>query len=275
MSDKDKRKNLPLPSILSSIRNVGRSSIFQQQEQTRLHVSQRNEFKPLMTEAASPLDSKASVGSSPSKRRLPSHVSRFFEKVQSMPMFERNKNRFQRRERGRRRGFQVDLPPKFILYTIFVFIVLPLILGSFFLMRQVFFESLKEDESHPLHKKQPRLRSHSENITLDNQHEGRDHGSNSTKTESHQKLGNADSMGVPELEDSLHDVLIEGSNDGHFEDETILKINSTDAEISTANIEGSSNENEIGKENITHDNATVFLATDSTELDHVVESDFN
>ena len=193
-----------------------------------------------------------------------------------MPMFERNKNRFQRRERGRRRGFQVDLPPKFILYTIFVFIVLPLILGSFFLMRQVFFESLKEDESHPLHKKQPRLRSHSENITLDDQHDGRDHGSNSTKAESHQKLGNTDSLGVQEVEDSLHDVLIEGSNErGYFEDETILKINSTDAEISTANIEGSSNENEIEKAYIAHDNATVFLATDSTELDHVVESDFN
>lgn len=274
MSDKDKRKNLPLPSILSSIRNVGRSSIFQQQEQTRLHVSPRHEFKPLMTEAASPPDSKAPVGSIPSTRRIASNVSRFFEKVQSMPMFERNRNRFQRRERGRRRGFQVDLPPKFILYTIFVFIILPLILGSFFLMKQVFFGSLKEDESHPLHKKQPRLRSHSENTTVNDQHDGRDHGSNSTKAESHQALGDIDSLGVQELEDSMHDLLTEGSiQHGHFEDETILKINSTDAEISTANIEGSSNENET--KNIAHDNATVFLATDSPELDHVVESDFN
>ena len=139
-------------------------------------------------------------------------------------------------------------------------------------MKQVFFGSLKEDESHPLHKKQPRLRSHSNNTTVDDQHDVRDPGSNSTKAVSNHALGNTDSLVVQELEDSLHD--IEASiQRGHFEDETIPKINSTEAEISTANIERSSNE--IENENIAHDNATLFLAKDSPEMDNVVESEFN
>lgn len=39
-----------------------------------------------------------------------------------------------------------------------VFIILPLLMGSFFLARTVIFGSLKEDEEHPLHKKMPRIR---------------------------------------------------------------------------------------------------------------------
>lgn len=143
MSGKDKGR-IALPSMLSSIRNAGRSSLYSQ-----------HEVQPFVTEP-SPI--------SPQNQNLPrtKSINAFINNVQSMPLFERNKQRFTKRISSRRlgkKGFKVDLPPKFILYIIFIFIVLPLLLGSFFLMRQILFGALKEDESHPLHKKQPHLRN--------------------------------------------------------------------------------------------------------------------
>jgi len=89
--------------------------------------------------------------------------------IQAMPLFEKHKHRFQRRDKKNRgkRGFTVEVPPKILLYTIFVFIILPLLLASFFLVRLIFFGSPKEDELHPLHKKQPHLRGHNNGTEVD------------------------------------------------------------------------------------------------------------
>lgn len=132
----------------------------------------------------------------PSSIRRNKSMTRLFERVQAMEVFQKNKQRIRRlRQRNRGRGFKVDLPPKFLMYTIFIFIILPLLLGSFFLARTVLFGSLKEDESHPLHKKQPHLRKPN-NITdstrtIDDTFPGGGNIFNVTETETKQDpLGN-------------------------------------------------------------------------------------
>lgn len=155
---KGKGKPAPLPSILSSIRNAGRAQIYQQQQ----------EVQPLMIDTESHSQSQ-----SPSFLRRNKSMTRIFERVQSMQLFENNKKRFRKlrsRNFNRNRGFKVDLPPKFLLYTIFVFIILPLLLGAFFLVRTVLSGELKEDEEHPLHKKHPhfRARNHTSSAHMGN-----------------------------------------------------------------------------------------------------------
>lgn len=146
-SSKGKNASVPLPSILSNIRNAGRSSALYQQNNNG-----QTEMQPLMIDGSEARSSTHTIHRSNS-------VNQMFEKFQSMEVFKRSKQRVRRlRQRHRVRGFQVDLPPKFLVYTIMVFIILPLLMGSFFLARTVIFGSLKEDEEHPLHKKMPRIR---------------------------------------------------------------------------------------------------------------------
>ena len=61
-----------------------------------------------------------------------------------------------RREKKRIRSrFAVNVPTRLIVHLIVVFFLIPLTLGTFFLIRALFF-GLKEDEDHPLHKKIPK-----------------------------------------------------------------------------------------------------------------------
>jgi len=239
MSDQDKRKNLPLPSMLSNLRNVGRSSIYQQ-EPTR--ASPRYEIQPLMIESSPP----AATNNITSARRIGNHVYRFFDNVQNMPVFERNKNKFRRRERGRRKGFKVDLPPKFIIYTILIFIVLPLILGSFFLVMQLS-GSLKEDESHPLHKKQLRFRSNTNSTQVDGQN------ANFTETTTHlESPVNA----THKVEDSI-------SSEYDYVVVPITNVTATVTDLPSKDIEGdiSANADDAGV------NATIVVTTGSPRED--------
>ncbi len=144
--EQDKKKNgsVPLPSILSNIRNAGRSS----------NMYQKNEVQPLMVDSGAETSSPPPSHSNTIRRNK--SMTQLFERVQAMEVYQKGRQRIRRLgQRNRARGFQVDLPPKFLVYTIMVFIILPLLLGSFFLARTILFEGLKEDASHPLHKKQP------------------------------------------------------------------------------------------------------------------------
>lgn len=141
MSGKDgKGKNLPLPSILSNIRNAGKSSMYT--------APSKIEMQSLITDenAVSPSNKMSTL------KRVSSKGMLIFDKMQNIPLFDKaNRPRFRRRDR--RKGFKVELPPKFLLYTIFVFIVLPLIMGIMFIVRQITYGKIIEDEEHPLHKK--------------------------------------------------------------------------------------------------------------------------
>jgi hypothetical protein len=196
MSDNEKGKNLPLPSIFSNIRNAGRSSIFQQHDATS-----RNrplEIEPLVSELSSLPPSPSSIPSS--KRRNTSSFSFLLDKVQSMPMFDKSRSRIRSRSSKRsKRGFKVDLPPRFLLYTIFVFIVCPLVLGGFFLVKQILFGSLQEDETHPLHKKKPHLYTGA-NVTNNSYTSNVVTGDNMTESTSNQRLQNSESSAEKELE---------------------------------------------------------------------------
>mmetsp|Transcript_5030 Transcript_5030/g.9563 ORF Transcript_5030/g.9563 Transcript_5030/m.9563 type:complete len:249 (-) Transcript_5030:1059-1805(-) len=146
MNDNEKRKNIPLPSLFSNIRNAGRSSL------------RPLEIEPLMSELSSSPPSPSHILPT-SKRRNASSLSLLFDKVQAMPLFDKSRTRIPLSHSNKRnkRGFKVDLPPKFLLYTICVFFVLPLVLGGFFIVKQILFGSLQEDEAHPLHRKKPHL----------------------------------------------------------------------------------------------------------------------
>ena len=141
MSGKDgKGKNLPLPSILSNIRNLGKSSMYTAPSKIEMQslIPDENVVNP--TNKMSTL------------KRVSSKGMLIFDKMQNIPLFDKaNRPRFRRRDR--RKGFKVELPPKFLLYTIFVFIVLPLIMGIMFIVRQITYGKIIEDEEHPLHKK--------------------------------------------------------------------------------------------------------------------------
>lgn len=119
-----------------------------------------------------------------------------------MPMFDKGRSRIRSRSSNKRskRGFKVDLPPKFLLYTIFVFIVFPLILGGFFLVKQILFGSLQEDETHPLHKKKPRV-SPATNLTDSSKNNGMD-SENATEFSSNQRLETLESSAEKELLES-------------------------------------------------------------------------
>ncbi|GFH49762.1 predicted protein [Chaetoceros tenuissimus] len=141
MSGKDgKRKNLPLPSILSNIRNAGKSSMYTAPSKIEMQSLIQDENVVSPTNKVSAL------------KRVSSKGMLIFDKIQNIPLFDKaNRPRFRRRDR--RKGFKVELPPKFLLYTIFVFIVLPLIMGIMFIVRQITYGKIIEDEEHPLHKK--------------------------------------------------------------------------------------------------------------------------
>ena len=181
-----------------------------------------------------------------------------------MPMFERNRNRFRgRRERGRGRGFKVDLPPKFIIYTIFIFIILPLVLGSFFLIKQVLFGSLKEDESHPLHKKPLRFRSNPNTTQVD--------GQNTNFTEVALNLESPESPVIEHL-NNTHDLEYDVPRGDDNLADPILNGNATVAELTTTITNGddiSTNAEDAS------DNAIIVVTTGSPKEDQTQLIDLN
>eukprot|EP00558_Chaetoceros_sp_UNC1202_P007014 CAMPEP_0197242040 /NCGR_PEP_ID=MMETSP1429-20130617/7897_1 /TAXON_ID=49237 /ORGANISM="Chaetoceros sp., Strain UNC1202" /LENGTH=371 /DNA_ID=CAMNT_0042701979 /DNA_START=54 /DNA_END=1169 /DNA_ORIENTATION=- len=164
-----KSSSTPLPSMLSNIRNVGRAAVLDQPS---------NEARPLIQMKTSPsvgnltsppfnISRSASGSPRPSRSggaepgtpgiRNSNQVQLFMDRIKASSLFQRNRDRlrFRQRPRLRRRGFAVNIPDRMVLYTILIFFVFPLFFGMFFLFRQVLFGSLKEDEMHPLHKKEP------------------------------------------------------------------------------------------------------------------------
>jgi len=158
MSDKVKGKALPF--FLSNIRNAGRASAA---TSGPMGMGGRNtsfnEMRPLMMELETDLES-----SNDNRRSQSQSQSQYNKRLNNLTATSQNFSRFVKDKlkkgtaRGRRRknrdqGFAVQLPPKVLVYTIVIFFVLPLLMGSIFVVRAVFFGELKEDEMHPLHKK--------------------------------------------------------------------------------------------------------------------------
>eukprot|EP01083_Nonionella_stella_P097144 273066_1 len=157
----DKVKGTALPSFLSNIRNAGRASAA---TSGPMGMGNRkasvNEMRPLMMELETDLESS----SNDTRRSQSQSQSQYNKRLNNLTATSQNFSRFVkdklkkgsargRRRRNRDQGFAVQLPPKVLVYTIVIFFVLPLLMGSIFVVRAVFFGDLKEDEMHPLHKK--------------------------------------------------------------------------------------------------------------------------
>ncbi len=181
-----KRRGYALPSILSNIRNAGRASTSSHHAgssnipRTGSSPEMRSlvleyETSPTSESNNNPNSINCSKSNKMPKRPYNSHsnvnntgissrISRLMEK--GPIMLERHRDNFRKNRRrmrigngrGGEQGFAVELPPRVLVYTIIIFFVLPLMSGCFFLIRTIFFGSLREDELHPLHKKVPRAR---------------------------------------------------------------------------------------------------------------------
>jgi len=156
MSDKVKGK--ALPSFLSNIRNAGRASAA---TSGPMGMGGRNtsfnEMRPLMMELETDLESSPRRSQSQSQSQYNKRLNNLTATSQNFSRFVKDKLKKGtargRRRKNRDQGFAVQLPPKVLVYTIVIFFVLPLLMGSIFVVRAVFFGELKEDEMHPLHKK--------------------------------------------------------------------------------------------------------------------------
>lgn len=140
-------KSKPLPSILAQMRNATRSMTTQTDERSsRFNTNNANETRSL-------IDTPTSRNQIPSYSRSSSTaVQRLLNLLNSSgkPYSRSKKSKYSKLDQG----FQVNLPPRFILYIILIFIVLPLVIGSIFLTKQLLFGTLKEDEFHHLRKKE-------------------------------------------------------------------------------------------------------------------------
>ncbi len=120
------------------------------------------EMRPLMSSSSTTLPPSSTYDkSSSSSDTKSSTVSKIMDRLKQSSSWD-DKFRFSqahhRREKKRIRSrFAVNVPTRLIVHLIIVFFLIPLTLGTFFLIRALFF-GLKEDEDHPLHKKIPKSR---------------------------------------------------------------------------------------------------------------------
>lgn len=142
----DKNKSAPLPSMLSSIRNAGRSATLD----GRINTNRGIELQPLFTENEE--NQSASHTSSPTYggRNIKKIIERFG--LGSISALGNARLRLRKR-RLKPRKFSVKLPNRFILYFTVIFFVVPLSLGLTLLVKILLFGSQKEDPEHPLHRK--------------------------------------------------------------------------------------------------------------------------
>lgn len=143
----DKNKSAPLPSMLSSIRNAGRSATLD----GRINTNRSIELQPLFTENEE--NQSASHPSSPTYggRNIKKIIERFG--LGSISALGNARLRLRKR-RLKPRKFSVKLPNRFILYFTVIFFVAPLSFGLTLLVKILLFGSQKEDPEHPLHRKQ-------------------------------------------------------------------------------------------------------------------------
>ena len=83
-----------------------------------------------------------------------SNTTRLQHFIEKLNHHRTRNNHKKEKRRGGRTGFAVNIPSRLIFHVIIVFFFIPLILGMMLLIRALFFR-LKEDETHPLHKKLP------------------------------------------------------------------------------------------------------------------------
>lgn len=74
--------------------------------------------------------------------------------IENLNHYRKRTNHKKEKRRGGRSGFAVNIPSRLIFHVIIIFFLIPLLLGMMLLVRALFFR-LKEDETHPLHKKLP------------------------------------------------------------------------------------------------------------------------
>lgn len=153
-------KSNPLPSILAQMRNATRSMTTQTDERSSRYNHNANETRNL-------------IDASTSRNQIPLYSKSSSTAVQRLLILLNSSGKpYSRSKKSKNskldQGFQVNLPPRFILYTILIFIVLPLVIGSIFLTKQLLFGTLKEDEFHHLRKKEfvrPHLDSNTPTVT--------------------------------------------------------------------------------------------------------------
>lgn len=137
-------KSKPLPSILAQMRNATLSMSRADDRSSRFNTT--NETQNLIdTPSLSRNQASLSRSTSTAVQRLLNLLN------SSGRTYARSKKSTKRKLD---QGFHVQLPSKFLVYTILIFIVLPLVLGSIFLIKQLLFGTLKEDEFHHLRKKE-------------------------------------------------------------------------------------------------------------------------
>lgn len=141
MSDKSK----PLPSILAQMRNATRS--ISMANPNASGITSTNESRGLVEPSSSFIKSPSSYS-----KQASSAVSRLLSVLNSSSRTNL-KSKKQKSSKFDHR-FHVTLPQNFLIYTILVFIVLPLTIGSIFLIKQLLFGIVREDETHHLRKKE-------------------------------------------------------------------------------------------------------------------------
>ena len=125
---------------LTSNNDTSSTSMFRNISPTTIHPS-----------SLSTLPTTAPTKSSPT-------VSYLIDKLKSTKSWDDNvkfSNRHRKEKKKIRSRFAVNVPTRLIFHLIIVFFLIPLVLGSIFLIRALFF-GLKEDDEHPLHKKIPK-----------------------------------------------------------------------------------------------------------------------
>lgn len=138
-------KSKPLPSILAQMRNATLSVSRADDRSSRFNTT--NETKNLIDNTPSLSRNQLSLARSTSTA-----VQRLLNVLNSSGRTYARSKKSTKRKLDQ--GFHVQLPSKFLIYTILIFIVLPLVLGSIFLIKQLLFGTLKEDEYHHLRKKE-------------------------------------------------------------------------------------------------------------------------
>jgi hypothetical protein len=130
-------KSKPLPSILAQMRNATLSMSRAEDRSSRFNTT---------------IETQNLIDTPSLSRSTSTAVQRLLNLLNSSGRTYARSKKTTKRKLDQ--GFHVQLPSKFLVYTILIFIVLPLVLGSIFLIKQLLFGTLKEDEFHHLRKKE-------------------------------------------------------------------------------------------------------------------------